>query len=44
MNRRDLLGEHRNGLVGNLLGAFVVVVATGLGLYTLLSVFGVVSS
>jgi manganese transport protein len=44
MNRRDLLGEHRNGLVGNLLGAFVVVVATGLGVYTLLSVFGVVSS
>lgn len=44
MNRRDLLGEHRNGLLGNLLGAFVVVVATGLGLYTLLSVFGVVSS
>ena len=44
MNRRDLLGEYRNGLVGNLLGAFVVVVATGLGLYTLLSVFGVVPS
>ncbi|MES1932646.1 natural resistance-associated macrophage protein [Salinisphaera shabanensis T35B1] len=44
MNRRDLLGEHRNGLVGNLLGAFVVVVATGLGVYTLLSVSGVVSS
>ena len=44
MNRRDLLGEHRNGLIGNLLGAFVVVVATGLGVYTLLSVFGVVSS
>ena len=44
MNRRDLLGEHRNGLVGNLLGAFVVLVATGLGVYTLLSVFGVVSS
>ena len=44
MNRRDLLGEHRNGLIGNLLGAFVVVVATGLGVYILLSVFGVVSS
>ncbi|MBS62517.1 Nramp family divalent metal transporter [Salinisphaera sp.] len=42
MNRRDLLGEHRNGRIGNLLGAVVVAVATGLGLYTLASVFGVV--
>ncbi|MES1941073.1 natural resistance-associated macrophage protein [Salinisphaera sp. T5B8] len=43
MNRRELLGTYRNGVLGNLLGAIVVLVATGLGLYTLLSVFGVVA-
>ncbi|KGE02806.1 Nramp family divalent metal transporter [Pseudohaliea rubra] len=40
MNRRDLLGTHRNGTLGNLLGAVVVAVATGLGLLKLASVAG----
>lgn len=42
MNRRDLLGVHRNGPLGNLLGALVLLVATVLGGYSLLNVFGVV--
>lgn len=42
MNRSDLLGEYRNGVLGNILGGIVVLVATFLGGYTLLSVFGVV--
>lgn len=40
MNREDLLGAHRNGPVGNLLGVVVVAVATGLGLVKLASVAG----
>ena len=40
MNRKDLLGAHRNGPLGNLLGAIVVAVATGLGLVKLASVAG----
>ena len=31
MNRRRLLGEHTNGAAANVLGALVVLVATGLG-------------
>lgn len=42
MNRRRLLGEYRNGVVGNVLGGFVVLVATGLGLYSVLSALGVI--
>lgn len=42
MNRGGLLGEYRNGILGNILGGIVVLVATFLGGYTLLSVFGVV--
>ena len=43
MNRSALLGAYRNGPLGNILGAIVLLVATGLGAYTLLSVFGVVA-
>jgi NRAMP (natural resistance-associated macrophage protein)-like metal ion transporter len=43
MNRSALLGAHRNGLLGNILGGIVLLVATALGIYTLLSVFGVVA-
>jgi Mn2+/Fe2+ NRAMP family transporter len=42
MNRSDLLGDYQNGILGNILGAIVMLVATFLGGYTLLSVFGVV--
>lgn len=42
MNRRDLLGEYRNGVLGNVLGGLVVLVATGLGLYSILSALGVI--
>lgn len=42
MNRSDLLGEHTNGVLGNILGGLVVLVATFLGGYTLLNVFGVI--
>lgn len=42
MNRSDLLGRYQNGILGNVLGGIVVLVATFLGVYTLLSVFGVV--
>lgn len=41
MNRADLLGEHRNGVLANTLGGIVVLVATGLGAYSVLDVFGV---
>jgi len=40
MNRADLLGAHRNGPLGNLLGGLVVAVATALGLFKLGSVAG----
>ncbi|MES1924243.1 Nramp family divalent metal transporter [Salinisphaera sp. T31B1] len=42
MNRTELLGDYRNGTIGNLLGGLVVIVATALGGYTLLNVFGLV--
>jgi manganese transport protein len=42
MNRRDLLGDHVNGPVGNVAGGVVVLVATGLGLFNLASAFGIV--
>jgi NRAMP (natural resistance-associated macrophage protein)-like metal ion transporter len=39
MNRAGRLGEYRNGLLSNLLGAVVVAVTLGLGLLKLLQVF-----
>jgi manganese transport protein len=37
MNREDLLGEHRNGLGGNLAGGVVVLIVSGLGIFNLYS-------
>jgi manganese transport protein len=42
MNRRDLLGEFRNGIAANVAGGAVFLVATGLGLYLVLGALGVV--
>lgn len=39
-NRAGLLGRHRNGAVGNALGAAVLVLSGGLGAWTLLEVAG----
>lgn len=39
MNRSDLLGRYQNGIVGNILGGIVVLVALFLGGRTLLTVF-----
>lgn len=39
MNRRDLLGEHTNGIGSNLLGAGVVLIAMALGSFQLLKAF-----
>jgi len=39
VNRRDLLGDHTNGLVANILGAVVVVTAAGLGFYMFVTAF-----
>jgi Mn2+/Fe2+ NRAMP family transporter len=36
------MGEFKNGWFANLLGAMVVLVVSGLGLYQLLRVFGVI--
>lgn len=41
MNRSDLLREHRNGVVANVLGGLVVLFAAGLGIYRILQVLGV---
>jgi len=41
MNRKDLLQEHRNRIATNLLGGVVVLIATGLGGFKLLSIAGV---
>jgi manganese transport protein len=43
MNRRDLLGRHTNGLVANLLGGGVVLIATALGGFQLLTALGAFS-
>ncbi len=40
VNRRDLLHDHTNGLIANILGAAVVVTAAGLGIYKIAKVFG----
>lgn len=42
MNSSNLLGEFRNGAVANILGGLVVLVATGLGVYFILSALGIV--
>lgn len=44
MNRSDLLREYRNGPLTNVLGIVVVLIASGLGVFRLLQVFGVVPS
>lgn len=41
MNRRDLLGDHVNSTGANIVGGIVVLIAIGLGVRSLLSVFGV---
>lgn len=43
MNRPDLLGEHVNGLAGNILGGIVMLVAGFLGGYSLLKVLGFIN-
>lgn len=43
MNSASLLGEYRNRRASNIVGALVVVVVSGLGIFKLLQVFGVVS-
>lgn len=41
MNRSNLLGDFKNGILGNVLGGFVFVVAALLGLRLVLAAFGV---
>jgi manganese transport protein len=43
MNRGDLLREYKNGLLANILGAVVVLIAAGLGLFQIMKVIGVVT-
>jgi Mn2+/Fe2+ NRAMP family transporter len=42
VNQSKLMGEFKNGWFANLLGAMVVLIVSGLGLYQLLRVFGVI--
>jgi manganese transport protein len=42
MNRSDKLGEYRNGILANILGAVVVLVVAGLGLNEILGAVGAV--
>jgi manganese transport protein len=39
MNRRDLLGEHRSTIGGNLAGGAVVLIVSGLGIVNLITAF-----
>ena len=39
MNRRDLLGDHVNGLVGNVIAGVVVLAVSGLGVFNLITAF-----
>jgi Mn2+/Fe2+ NRAMP family transporter len=41
VNSSKLLGQYKNGIAANLLGGSVVLVASGLGAFQLLRVFGV---
>lgn len=43
MNRSDLLGEFKNGLLANVLGFGVVVIVAGFGFFQILRALGVVS-
>lgn len=40
MNKKSVLGDYQNSIVSNFIGGFVVLVATGLGLFKLLSILG----
>ena len=42
MNRSDLLGEFKNGTVGNILGGIIVLFAAFLGVRTILLAFGII--
>lgn len=42
MNSKRILGDFKNNLVSNILGGFVVIVAIGLGLRSILSVLGII--
>jgi len=44
MNRSDLLGEHKNGVVANILGAVVVLIVAGFGIFQILRAMGVIST
>ena len=44
MNRGDLLGEYKNGIVANILGILVVIITAGLGIFQLLKVFKIIST
>ena len=41
VNRSDLMGEHRNGTITNILGGIVVLIAAGIGARLILTAFGV---
>jgi hypothetical protein len=43
MNRSDLLGEHVNTTRANILGGIVVLIATGLGIASLIEVIGMIT-
>jgi manganese transport protein len=43
MNRRNLLGEHANGALANVLGAVVVLIATGLGVASIVDAVRTIS-
>ncbi|MCU4175265.1 Nramp family divalent metal transporter [Carboxylicivirga sp. N1Y90] len=42
MNNKSLLGQYANGRLSNILGILIVLVAIGLGLKSILSVFGLI--
>ncbi len=44
MNRSDLLGEFKNGVVANILGAVVVLIVAGFGIFQILRALGVIST
>ncbi|GAB5379365.1 MAG: Nramp family divalent metal transporter [Aliiglaciecola sp.] len=39
MNNSQLMGQHRNGMIGNLIGGLIVLFVSALGLYKLISLF-----
>jgi Mn2+/Fe2+ NRAMP family transporter len=42
MNSRKIMGDNVNGLLPNILGAIVVLIATGLGIRSILHVIGII--